>query len=139
MSKGKEKVFDDDDEEELISEGEKLVRKKRHKELDDLLQITKDLDEKEAKQQVMKVTLEAKALIFHPCSFDRIRKAEIHDPSICWLDPTVSFDIDNTADSQLDFPIAPSAFLFRCFKRIEKVPLSDYDVNHSLFLSQLAI
>ncbi|CAI9262087.1 unnamed protein product [Lactuca saligna] len=54
----------------------------------------------------------------------------VDEPNIHWLEHSVSFDL---SDSQLDFPITPRAFLFRCFEKIEKAPLSDYDVNHMLF------
>ncbi|CAI9299055.1 unnamed protein product [Lactuca saligna] len=68
-SKGKEKVMFNKEEEEEFSECEKLVRRKRYKELDDILKLRKEVD------------------------------------------------------SQLNFPITPRDFLFRCFENIEKAPL----------------
>lgn len=57
----------------------------------------------------------------------------IDDPSVHWLEPLVSFEMGNTVYSQFDFSVTLRAFLFRCFEKIEKAPLSDYDVNHMLF------
>ncbi|CAI9290477.1 unnamed protein product [Lactuca saligna] len=134
-SKGKEKVLDEEEEQQQqqeLLEGEKLLRKKRNRELNDLLRIRKELEDQEKEAKISKVTLETQKLLFPPWTMDRIQREAIDDPSIHWLQPLVSFDLSNMADSQLDFPITPKAFLFRCFEKIEKAPLSDYDVNHML-------
>ncbi|CAI9274163.1 unnamed protein product [Lactuca saligna] len=47
--------------------------------------------------------------LFPPCSIERFQKGAVDEPSTHW------------------------AFLFRCFQKIEIVPLSDSDVNHMLF------
>ncbi|CAI9293756.1 unnamed protein product [Lactuca saligna] len=47
-----------EEEEEELFEGEKLVRKKQEKELDDIMKLRKELEAKEAKDRVSKVTLE---------------------------------------------------------------------------------
>lgn len=49
------------------------------------------------------------------------------------MEPLVSFELDNIADSHLDFWITPRAFLFRCFEQIEKAPLSANYINHMFF------
>ncbi|CAI9283124.1 unnamed protein product [Lactuca saligna] len=91
---GKEKFIDDENEEEVLSESEKLVRKKRDKE-------------------------------------------DIDDPDVHWLEPTTSFELRNTSESQIDFPLTLKAFLFQGFKHIEKSPLSDYEVNNKIFVFYL--
>lgn len=111
-SKGKEKSIDDDEEEELLLEGEKLVRKKRDKVLDDLLILRKELEAKEAKARVAKVTLATQMSLFPPWTLERIQKEAIDHPNVHWLEPSVSFKLNNTSDSQLDFPLTSKAFLF---------------------------
>lgn len=69
-SKGKENIDDDDDEE--LFEGEKLVTKKRDKELDHLLFLQKELEEKEAEAKVAKVTLKTYKSIFPPWTMEII-------------------------------------------------------------------
>lgn len=44
-----------------------------------------------------------------------------------------SFELRNTSESHIDFPLTPKAFLFQGFKHIEKSPLSDYEVNNKIF------
>lgn len=58
-SKGKEKIVVDDDDDEELYKGEKLVRKKRYMELDHLLFLQRELEEKEAKDKISKVTLKS--------------------------------------------------------------------------------
>lgn len=123
----------DDDEEEVFSEDEKLFRKKRDKELDNLLWVTKDLDGQEAEERIAKVTPKTKKTLFPPWSFERIQKEVIVDLSVLCLEPAVLYEQNNTANSQLDFPLTPKAFLFRGFEHIKKAPLSDNDVNNMLF------
>ncbi|CAI9272811.1 unnamed protein product [Lactuca saligna] len=133
-SKGKEKVIDDDEEEEEgLSKGEKLIRKKCNMELDNLLNLRQELEAKEAEAEIAKVTLATQKSLFPPWTLERIQKEAGDDPTTHWLEPSVSFELDNIVDSQLDFLITPRAFLFICSEKIEKAPLSDYDVNHTLF------
>lgn len=111
--------------------GEKLVCKKRDKELDNLLRYIRGLE------RLAKVTLETQKALFPSQSFERIQKQEIDDPEVLWLQLVVSFDLNNTTKSQLDVPLTPKAFLLRVFDHIKKVTLSDYDVNNILFLFYL--
>lgn len=104
--------MDDDEEEEVLSEREKLVRKKRDKELDNILRYTRGLDTKEAEERLVKVTHETQKTILPPLSFERIQKEEIGDPEVLWLQPAVSFDLNNTANSQIDFHFILEDFLF---------------------------
>ncbi|CAI9270907.1 unnamed protein product [Lactuca saligna] len=69
--KCKERIYDYKNEEEL-SEGEKLVRKKCDKELDNLLHLRKELEDKEKKVEVENATLETHKLLFPPWTMDQI-------------------------------------------------------------------
>ena len=109
------------------------MMKKHDKELDNLLRLRKELEDKEKKAEISKVTLETQRSLFPPWIMDQIQKEAIGDLNINWLEPSISFDLENSLESQLDFPITPRAFLFRCFEKIKKGPLSEYDVNHMLF------
>lgn len=120
-------MLDDEEEEEELSEGEKLIRKKHDIELDDLLRVHKELEDREMEAKIAKVTLETQKSHFPPWTMERIQKEAIDDLTTHWLEPSISFKLDNTADSQLDFPITPRAFLYRCFEMIEKAPLSNYN------------
>lgn len=45
----------------------------------------------------------------------------------------MTFDLQNTHDSQLDLPITPKAFRFRAFVKIVKAPITDSGVDYTLF------
>ena len=83
--------------------------------------------------RIAKITLETHMSLFPHWSLERIQKEVIDDLSIHRLESSVSFELNNTADSQLDFPLTLKAFLFQGFSNIKKAPLSDYDVNNMLF------
>lgn len=125
-------MLDDEDEKEELSEGEKLVKKKRDTKLYDLLRIRKKFEDQEMESKVAKVTLKTQKSLFPQWTLEIIQKEVIDELSTHCLESLVSFELDNIADSQLDFPISPRDILFRCFKKIEKAPISKYDVNHML-------
>ncbi|CAI9294499.1 unnamed protein product [Lactuca saligna] len=108
------------------------MRKKRNRELDDLLHIRKELEDQVKEAKIAKVTLEIQKSLFPPWTIERIQRETVDYLNINWLELLVSFGLSNVADSQLDFPITRKAFLFRFFEKIEKAPFSDYDVNHML-------
>ena len=54
-------------------------------------------------------------------------------PSQYWLQSVVSFDLQNTQDSQLDLPITPKAFRFCSFVKVVNVPFTDSGENHLIF------
>lgn len=82
-NKGKEKLFDkEEEEEEDLSESEKLVRKKRDKELDDLLKICKELEAEEAETKIAKMMLETQKSLFPSWSIQRIQKEAINNPIV---------------------------------------------------------
>lgn len=64
---------------------------------------------------------------------ERILNEDVDNSNVYWLEPVISFDLENSSDLQLDFHITPKALLFRSFEKIEKAPITDYGVNHSLF------
>lgn len=63
---------------------------------------------------------------------EKILNEAIDNPSVYWLDPVTSFDLENTSDNKFDFPITLKAFLFRSFEKIANAPNSDNNVNQSL-------
>ncbi|CAI9264060.1 unnamed protein product [Lactuca saligna] len=67
--------------------------------------------------------------LFPPWSTEQILNEDIDNPMFYLLEPIVSFGLDNSSESQLDFMKTPKAFLFCCFDKIEKAPDSDNDVN----------
>lgn len=86
-SKGKEKVtFDDEEEEQELSEGEKLIRNKHDKDLDDILCIRKKLEDQEMEANVTKVALETQKSLFPPWSLEIIQKEAVDDLSTHWLE-----------------------------------------------------
>lgn len=62
-----------------------------------------------------------------------MHKEAIDEPKNVWLEPKTSLDIKNEIECQLDFPIIPSAFLFRCFEKIERSLISNNVKNRKLF------
>ncbi|CAH1436130.1 unnamed protein product [Lactuca virosa] len=118
--KDKGKEIDEDDEEENLSESEKLVRKKRGKELDELNALRQKLDAEDAEVKNSAFILEIQKYLFPTCTIQRIQKQVVELLEIYWLEPKTPFDSCNDIECQLDFPLTPRAFLFRCFQKIEK-------------------
>ncbi|CAI9296682.1 unnamed protein product [Lactuca saligna] len=121
-------MFDDDEEEEEdLSEGAKLKRKYRGKDLDEIDRVAKEAEAREKKAHDAQVYHETQKALFPPWSMERILNEAINTPSVYWLDPVVSFDLENTLESQFDFPITLKAFLFQRFKKIETTLITDND------------
>ncbi|CAI9280615.1 unnamed protein product [Lactuca saligna] len=57
-------------------------------------------------------------LLFPNCTLKKIQHDVVELPSQYWLDLVVSFDHQNTQDSQLDLPITPKASRFRAFLKV---------------------
>ncbi|CAI9293666.1 unnamed protein product [Lactuca saligna] len=110
-----------------------LIRNKRDKELDRLLFLQRELEEKEVEDKIAKVTRQTQESLFTPWTLERIQCEAINDPNIHWLEIVVSFELGNTADSHFDFSVTPREILFQCFKKIERDHLPYYDVNHMFF------
>lgn len=113
-------VVDVEDEEEKLSESEKIIRKKRDYELDNLLRVHKELEDQEKEAEIGKVTLATQSTLFPLWSIQRIQKEVVDDPSTHCLEPSVSFELDNTSESQLDFLITRRAFLFNALRRFRE-------------------
>ncbi|CAI9280402.1 unnamed protein product [Lactuca saligna] len=74
-SRSKEKgnmVDNDDEEEEYLSEGAKLKRKKRDKELDEIECVAKQFEAREKEARDAHVTLETQKALFPPWSMEQI-------------------------------------------------------------------
>ncbi|CAI9289146.1 unnamed protein product [Lactuca saligna] len=97
----------------------------------------KELEAQEDEVKNAKRMLETQKTLFPSWSMECMQKEAIDDPIIYWLDPLISFDLNNDVECQLDFPITPRAFLFHCFEKIEKSQISDSVVTqklHSFYL-----
>ncbi|CAI9285120.1 unnamed protein product [Lactuca saligna] len=127
---GKGKLIDSDkEEEEDLSEGSKLKRKKRDQELDENLRVEKEVEIREKEPRDAQITLKTQRDLFLPWLMERILKEAIDNPKVYSLEPVASFELENTLECQLDFPITVKAFLFCCFDKVEKAPNSDNDAN----------
>ncbi|CAI9271277.1 unnamed protein product [Lactuca saligna] len=132
-SKGKGKLVESNDEkEEDLSEVLKLKRKKRDQELDEAQHVAKEAEATKKEACDAQVTLKTQKSLFPPWSMERILNEAIDNRSVYWLELVVSFDLDNSSESRLEFPVTPKAFLFRCFERIVNAPDSENDVNQML-------
>lgn len=63
----------------------------------------------------------------------RILNEVVDMTSQYWLEPVMSFDLQNSQDLQLDLPITPKAFKFRSFVKVLNAPVTDSGVDHLLF------
>ncbi|KAL7587596.1 hypothetical protein Lser_V15G40912 [Lactuca serriola] len=131
-SRGKEKLIDDSDVEEE-DENEKLRRKLRCTKIDENLRIVKEVEEKERIAREAQLALEAQKLLFPIYSMERILNEAIDIKNIYWLEPVVSFKLENSLDSQLDLPITLKAFQFWCFDGVANVPFTDKGADQMLF------
>ncbi|CAI9296084.1 unnamed protein product [Lactuca saligna] len=121
----------------MMYESERMAKEQRDKELDELIALRKKFEAEEAKVKNVKLVLETHKSLFLAWSHEHIQKEAIDDPNLYWLEPTISFDLNNDVECQLDIHISTRAFLFHCFKKIEKFMISDSTVNRKLFLLYL--
>ncbi|CAI9300394.1 unnamed protein product [Lactuca saligna] len=84
---------EEEEEEEELYEGEKLVRKKHDKELDSLLHLCQELEDKEKKANIAKLTLETQKSLFPTWTMDRIQKQAIDALNIYLLEPSKGISI----------------------------------------------
>ena len=56
----------------------------------------------------------------------------IEAPNSHWLEPVLSFDVENSKDSQFDMPINRKAFIFHCFESTMAIPSPDPKVDQDL-------
>ncbi|CAI9286962.1 unnamed protein product [Lactuca saligna] len=100
--------------------------------LDENPRIAREAEEKEKELRDDQITLEATRLLFPPWFMERILTKATGNPHIHWLESVTSFGLENTMDSQLDFPITPKPFLFCIFEGIANASDLDENVNKSL-------
>ncbi|CAI9291656.1 unnamed protein product [Lactuca saligna] len=124
-SKGKEKLVDDEDEEEEEYENEKLTRKSRDAKIDENLRVTREDKERENAVHEAEETLKTEKTLFPLWSMEHILSEAIDNPRVYWLEHVVSFEFENSQNSQLGLPITLKAFQFCCFDKIVNVPLSE--------------
>ena len=62
-------------------------------------------------------------------SLERLRMKVIEAPNSHWLEPVLSFDVENSKDSQFDMPINRKAFIFHCFESTMAIPSPDPKVD----------
>ncbi|XP_023754897.1 uncharacterized protein LOC111903350 [Lactuca sativa] len=116
----KQIVNDSDSDVETITDA--LKRKKRDKELDENLKITKEAEEIERRNKEEEDILQCKKALFPEWTRDVLISQAIESPSVYWLEPIASFDYDNSKDSQFDMPITRKSFTFHCFDSTVEVP-----------------
>ncbi|CAI9294564.1 unnamed protein product [Lactuca saligna] len=122
-----------------MTESKRIAMEKRDKELDDLQTLGKKFEAEEAKDKNEKIVLENQKSLFSSWTMECIPKEAIDDASFYWLEPSITFDIENDVESQFNFPITPRDFLFRCFESIDKSLISDSVVNQKLFSFYLKV
>ncbi|CAI9281669.1 unnamed protein product [Lactuca saligna] len=108
--KGKEKLFSDepiidDDDKEEPDEEELKRRKGREANINEHQRIIHEAEEKERAEKEAQTILQSKKLLFLAWTMKRIQNDAVDLTSHYLLEPIVSFDFQNTQDSQLDIPI----------------------------------
>lgn len=86
----------DDEEEE--DKAAKLKRKSHDAEIDENLGIAKEAEAKEREAREAQVTLDTQKLLFPAWSVECILNEAIDNQNIYWLEPVVSFDLENSVD-----------------------------------------
>nr|KAJ0210234.1 hypothetical protein LSAT_V11C400205970 [Lactuca sativa] len=76
--------------------------------------------------------LEKKKSMLPVWNIDSLQRCAIDEPSILWLDPIMSFGLDNSKDAQFDMPITRKAFIFHCFNSTSVIPSADPKVDRDL-------
>ncbi|CAH1449861.1 unnamed protein product [Lactuca virosa] len=86
--------------------------------------------------------LESRKHLFPVWTLKRILSEAVDMPSQYWLEPDVSFNLQNTQDWQLDLPISPKAFRFHSLMKIVNVPTTDsgaYQLRFSFYLKHMKL
>ncbi|XP_052625758.1 pollen-specific leucine-rich repeat extensin-like protein 2 [Lactuca sativa] len=76
--------------------------------------------------------LEKKKPMFPVWTMDSLQRCAIDEPSILWLEPVMSFGLENSKDAQVDMPITRKAFSFRCFNSTAAIPSPDPQIRQTL-------
>lgn len=99
----------------------------------------KEEEERERKQKEANDTLESRKTLFPLWTLDTLIKEAIKSPSSFWMEPVISFDLENSKHSQFDMLITRRAFIFHCFEQIASVPSLEPKVDTDFIDYYLAI
>nr|KAJ0220074.1 hypothetical protein LSAT_V11C200061920 [Lactuca sativa] len=76
--------------------------------------------------------LEKKKSMFPIWTIDSLQRCTIDEPSILWLEPVMSFGIENSKDAQFHMPITRKTFIFHCFNLTAAIPSPDPKVDRDI-------
>ena len=102
--KGKN-IAEDEEEDDQETIADLLKRKSRRNAEDDNVRVAREAEEAERKQKEAHDLLESRKTLFPAWTLERMIKEAIDTPSILWLEPVISFDCNNSVDSQFDMPL----------------------------------
>ncbi|XP_023750787.1 uncharacterized protein LOC111899139 [Lactuca sativa] len=113
------------EEEEEENDDVALKIRNKDRELDENSRIAKEAEERERKQKEAHDLLESRKILFPLWTLEQMIKEAIESPSTHWLEPVVSFDCENSRNSQFDMPITRKAFVFHFFELTVDIPSPD--------------
>ncbi|XP_052622678.1 uncharacterized protein LOC128127967 [Lactuca sativa] len=126
--KKKKKIGDDDtdhEDDDVYAENPKNpFQKVKTSEKDLEESVKKHQAELEQKRKEVELLEKTKAL-FLVWTKDSLQRCAIDEPAILWLEPIISFSLDNSKDAQFDMPITRKAFIFHCFNSTAAIPSPD--------------
>nr|KAJ0224063.1 hypothetical protein LSAT_V11C200061910 [Lactuca sativa] len=76
--------------------------------------------------------LEKKKSMFPIWTIDSLQRCAIDEPIILWLEPVMSFGIENSKDAQFHMPITRKTFIFHCFNLTAAIPSPDPKVDRDI-------
>ncbi|KAL7600948.1 hypothetical protein Lser_V15G23566 [Lactuca serriola] len=137
-NKGKNLAEEEDEDEDKETIADMLKRKNSRNADDDASRVAREVEEAERKQKEAHDLLESRKTLFPAWTRERMIKEAIETPSILWLEPVISFDCNNTVDSQFDMPLTRKAFIFHAFSNIFEVPHPNDELDRELIDFYLA-
>ncbi|KAL7590355.1 hypothetical protein Lser_V15G35622 [Lactuca serriola] len=132
IAEGGDEDEDEDEDEDKETIADLLKRKNSRNAEGDASRVAREAEEAERKQKEAHDLLESRKLLFPAWTRDRLIKEAIETPSILWLEPVISFDCNNTIDSQFDMPLTRKAFIFHAFSNIFEVPHPNDELDREL-------
>ncbi|KAL7619172.1 hypothetical protein Lser_V15G03621 [Lactuca serriola] len=130
--KGKNIAEEEDEDEDKDTIADMLKRKNSRNVDEDVNRVAREAEEAERKQKEAHDLLESRKTLFLAWTRERMIKEAIDTPSILWLEPVISFDCDNSVDSQFDMPLTRKAFIFHAFSNIFEVPHLNAELDREL-------
>ncbi|KAL7614886.1 hypothetical protein Lser_V15G06502 [Lactuca serriola] len=128
--KGKHIAEDEDEDDETIAD---MLKRKNSRNVDDDVNcVAREAEEAERMQKEAHDLLESRKTLFPAWTRERMIKEAIDTPSILWLESVISFDCNNSVDSQFDMPLTRKAFIFHAFSNIFEVPHPNPEVDREL-------